>query len=465
MQGHVAIDQFALPRKNPPVVLEKLRPTPDAAILEVVLLPLLVPFVAWLMGRQDLFFLETAFPWMLLVPTLTASRYGSRYGLLSLLVMSSLSLLYVLVYQPALLTTVSQILVGSLLVVLVIGEMIQYWGKRTTQQAEEVEKYRQSASQSEQALQLLHISYSQLEEDLVSVNQSLASSLRLLDTSINQAQTPEGTDSGRAIKIAVQKMQEILKQYSWLEAAAFYRVNSSGKLHAKDIGSIGSMKPGMHQDPLVKEALRCKQAVSIKHDQLMQNRQLNTNLHAAIPLLDSKGTVWGVMAVAKMAPASLTQQNLNLLALLCNYVANLLDNSKRPATSAKLLLQEMYTALNVVLNTVKTATLITMEVKSSAETDEYKDYFVNKVRGANRIWSLQRNGSATLIMLLPMFNSQDYEQFESSLSSTFKKRFGKELPEAGITMTFNHIRHQMPRSALQNYLVSLGKFDNARLIR
>ena len=462
MQGHVVVENFSIPRPTNSAPLAQLRPKPETAIFEVIFLPLLVPLLAWLLGREDLFFLQTAFPWMLLVPTLTASRYGTRYGLLSLLVMSSFCLLYVLIFNPALLTTASQVLVGSLLVVLVIGEMIQYWGNRTETQAKELENYRLNASQSEQALQLLHISYSQLEEDLVTESQSLANSLRLLDTSVSSLNT---SNKAEALGIAIEKMKEILAHYPWLEAAAFYRMDKQEQLHPKSLGSIGLVSTDAYQDPLVREAVRCKQAVSVKNSQLIQKHQLNTKLQAAIPLIDCNGKLWGVMAVARMANSAMTQQNLNLLALLCNYVSNLLDNTQRPTSSAKKLLQEMYTALNVVLNTVRTATLITLTIRTTDDSAEYKDYFISKVRGANRIWRLQRAESTTLVILLPLFNVQDFKQFQDNLASRFTTRFGKDFSSAGISLKFNPIRHQMQRTELQKYLVSLGKFDDARLIR
>ena len=456
------MNNFALPN-NTPNPLSQLRPKSENAIIEVVLLPLLIPLLGWLMGRQDLFFLESAFPWMLLVPTLTTSRYGTRFGLLSLMIMASLSILYGLVFQPSMLVSIAQILVGSLMVVLVIGEVIQYWGKRNQQQAKTLDEYRQSARQSEQALQLLHISYSQLEEDLVVKNRSLAGSLRLLDISIHQ--TSGTTDSKVMLKLAIQKMKDILAQYPWLESAAFYRIDQQNQLHPQSLGSIGEVPTGTYNDPLLLEAVRSGKAISIKHNQLIQKRQLNTRLKAAIPMVDSNGTLWGVLAVSGIDNQDLTQQNLNLLALLCNYVANLLDNSKNPKSSAKRLMQEMHSALNVVLNTVKTATLMTMEIQEGQDSSEYKDYFIAKVRGANRIWRLKRKHSTTLIILLPLFNEQSFKEFQQSQSRNFTKRFGMDLPEAGITLKYSHIRNQIKRTDLQNYLVSLGKFEHANLIR
>ena len=306
-------------------------------------------------------------------------------------------------------------------------------------------------------------SLKELEEDLVSQNRSLSGSLRLLDTSIHQSAGT--TDNKVALKLATQKMKDILNQYPWLEAAAFYSVDQQNQLHPHSLGSIGEVPAGTYKDPLLIEAVRLEKAISIKHDRLIQSRQLNTRLKAAIPMLDSNGVLWGVLAVAEMDSKALTQQNLNLLALLCNYAANLLDNSRRPKTSAKHLMQEMHSALNLVLNTVKSATLITMEVQSSADSNEYKNYFITKVRGANRIWRLKRKDRTTLIILLPMFNDQSFKEFQGKQEASFATRYGKSFAQAGITIKYSHIRNQVQRPELQKYLVSLGKFDHASLIR
>ena len=462
MQGQVTLNNFT-PPFDATNSLSQLRPKSDNAIIEVVLLPMLVPIMGWLTGREDIFFLSSAFPWMLLAPTLTTSRYGIRYGLLSLLVTTCLSTLHALVFQPFQLTSLAQILVGSLVIILVIGEVIQYWGQRNQQQAKKLEEYRSSACQSEQALQLLHISYSQLEEDLVAQNRSLAGSLRLLDTSVHQ--TEDIVDNKVALKLAIHKMKDILAQYPWLKAATFYRVDQQKQLHPQSLGSIGEIPTATHKDPLLLEAVRSGKAVSIKHSQLIQKRQLNTGLKAAIPMLDSSGTLWGVMAVVTIDSNALTQQNLNLLALLCNYVANLLDNRKRPKSSAKRLMQEMHIAVNVVLNSVRTATLITVEVQNGSDSTEYKEYFIAKVRSANRVWRLKRQNSTVLIILLPLFNEQSFVEFQSTLATAFIKRFGKDLPQSGITLKYSIIRNQIKGTELQKYLISLGKFDHANLIR
>jgi len=49
MKGHVAVNNFSLPYDSTNA-LTQLRPKPENAIIEVVLLPLLVPFIGFLMG-------------------------------------------------------------------------------------------------------------------------------------------------------------------------------------------------------------------------------------------------------------------------------------------------------------------------------------------------------------------------------------------------------------------------------
>jgi hypothetical protein len=96
-----------------------------------------------------------------------------------------------------------------------------------------------------------------------------------------------------------------------------------------------------------------------------------------------------------MTSSAFIQQNLNLLALLCSYIANLLSNAQHSIPDSKRLVTEISTALDVVLNAVKSVTLMTVEIPPSDNQQEYQNFFASKVRGANRIWRLQKNYGVT----------------------------------------------------------------------
>ena len=452
----MAINTLTLTNKNN----ESLFGTLDTALIEAILLPIIIPALIWLFGREDIFFLQTAFPWLILIPILTATRYGTWYGLLSLIIFSAFCLLYVMQFQPELIQNAIQVLTGGLLLVILTGGIAERWKKQTQKQAQQLRDCRQNTNQSEQALQLLHISYSQLEEEMVTTTQSLAGSLRLLETSLEEP----GSRKDRLL-LVIEKMRSILQQYDWLETAAFYHINIKGELKTTPLGHIGVIPHDLYKDPLIAAAIKSKKSIRLNRKSATSSDFASSQLQAAIPMIDNNGHLWGVLAVQRMTSSTFIQQNLNLLALLCGYVANLLSSAQRPISDSKLLFTEISTALNVVLNTVKSVTLMTVEIPPSSHQQDYQTFFASKVRGANRIWRLQKSKGVTLIILLPLFNADNTKQWQQNIENAFSKQFDANFDDLNIKFSPIHFHKKVNKSSLKNYFNTINEFSHAHLIR
>ena len=434
--------------------------TLDTPLIEAILLPIIIPALVWLFGRADVFFLQTAFPWLILIPILTATRYGTWYGLLSLAIFSTFCLFYVMQFQSELIQNAIQVLTGGLLLVILTGGIAERWKKQTQKQAQQLKDCHQSTNQSEQALQLLHISYSQLEEEMVTTTQSLTGSLRLLEASLEQPRSKK-----ERLLLVVEKMRNILQQYDWLETAAFYHVNTKGKLNPTAIGRIGIILNNLHEDPLIAKVIKSKQSIRLNRKSATSPEFANSQLQAAIPMIDHNGHLWGVLAVQRMTSSTFIQQNLNLLALLCGYVANLLSSAQQPTPDSNLLFTEISTALNVVLNTVKSVTLMSVEIPASSQQNDYQTFFASKVHGANRIWRLQKNKKVILIILLPLFNANNTKQWQQNIENTFSKQFDNSFSDLTIKFSPLHFHKKVNESSLKDYFNSINEFSHAHLIR
>ena len=431
-------------------------------MLETILLPIVIPLIILALGARDIFLLETAFPWLILIPTLTASRYGTWYGLFSLSIFSLFCLTYTSVFQPSLFSVAVHILVGGLILVVFIGEMTQRWKQRNEQQIKLLKQQQINNSQSEQALQLLHISYSQLEEELVTTTQSLSNSLRLINISPEQRTLTKN----KRLQLAINKIQDTLQQYDWLESAAFFYIDNKGKISPKILGRIGVIPPNLHLSPLLSKVIESKKSISInKRSSPKRGIDNSQPLQAGIPLLDGNGHLWGVLAIHRMTPSIFMQQNLNLLALLCGYIANLLGNAQQAMSQSELLFLEIFTSLNVVLNTVKSLTLITADIQVSPHKDEYQNFFISKIHGANRFWLLQKGQKKTLIIMLPLLNKENISQWNKSIESSFKKQFAVNFKDANIILKPTYFDKKTLRSSLKKYLDNINEFDHAHLIR
>ncbi|MCK5919106.1 MAG: hypothetical protein KAG34_11800 [Cocleimonas sp.] len=452
----MAINTLALTNKNN----ENLLNTLNTALIEAILLPIIIPAIIWLFGREDVFFLQTAFPWLILIPILTATRYGTWYGLLSLAIFSVFCLFYVSQFQPELIQNAIHMLTGGLLLVILTGGIAERWKKQTQVQAQELKDCHKTTNQSEQALQLLHISYSQLEEEMVTTTQSLAGSLRLLEASLEQPRSKKDR-----LALAIEKMNSILRQYEWLETAAFYHVNTRGELRPTPLGRIGIIPYNLHQDSLIAEVIKSKRSIRLSRKLASSSDFANSQLQAAIPMIDNNGHLWGVLAVQRMTSSAFIQQNLNLLALLCGYVANLLSSAQHPVSDPKILFTEVSTALNIVLNTVKSVTVMTVEIPESSYQQDYQTFFASKIRGANRIWRLQKSKGVTLIILLPLFNADNTKQWQQDIENVFEKQFDANFDELTIKLSPIHFRQKVNKSSLKNYFNNIKGFSHAHLIR
>ncbi len=412
--------------------------------LEAVLLPLIIPALLWILGSQDILLLETAFPWLIIIPIIIAARYGTWYALLSLSVFSVLSISYTIFYQSNLFDKNLQVLAGSLLAVIFVGEKLHYWKQKYNNISQKLLDDNQTRDKTEQELQLLHIGYSQLEERFVTTTQSLSKSLRLIELSLLPP-----LDSKQQFKQAIDKLNDILNEYTWLEESVFYYVDKNNKINSKPLASKNNFMKDLHNDILIQQAIKTKRTVRIKDCHSLENRAI-TQLKVAIPLVDSRKRLWGVMAVVRITPSVFQYQHLNLLNLLCAYIANLLSASLHPITSAERLFLETSTAINIVLNSVKSVSLIRITIPLSAEHSKYKEFFNNKINGISRIWQLQKKDGVVLVMLVPLFKESNAAAWQKKLENSFYKQFSVHIKEVNIELTIQNFQRKKSRRLSKN---------------
>jgi len=410
-------------------------------LLESTLLPLVIPVLLWVLGVEDIFLLKTAFPWLIVVPVIIAARYGTWFGLLSLFVFAIASLSYTFLYQNDVFNRVFNILAGNLLIVIFVGEMLHYWKHKYNVTEQQILACDQDNEKISQELQLLHVAYSQLEENLVTTTRSVSNSLRLLEVSLQPA-----LDKKLQTKLAITKLHEILDEYQWLEESVFFYVNDEGVINPVPLASKARFLKDLHKDILVSKAIESKRAVISKENKKFLIDKDNSQLQAVIPLIDSRQHLWGVMAIVRMTPTIFKQQNLNLLSLLCSYVANLLSASERSITSAESLYNETSTAINIVLNSVKSVFFIRIHIPFNADHDRHKAFFVNKIKGISRIWQLQKKEEMVLVVLVPLFKRSTASIWQDQLEKSFVKQFSKYPRKANIKIFIKQFQKNVSRN-------------------
>jgi hypothetical protein len=263
---------------------------------------------------EDPFYITGSFTWPALAPFLMGLRYGFFYALFSsLLLLGALGIGYREGWIPSVEFPYVWA-IGVLIFSLLAGEFRDYWGRRL-EKLEASNRYRQvRLEEFTRNFYLLKVSHDRLEQQLAGSSSSLREALRRLYQEIAHARghglTPE---SGEL-------MLQLLIRYGHLQIAAVYPVTGN-----KPVARIGAFEDVRRNDPLIQRALTEKKLVSVQNEYLQKLNHLNTDLLLALPLIDSRQTLLGMVVVQAMPFFNFQPRTLRLLAILAGHMADMIQ--------------------------------------------------------------------------------------------------------------------------------------------
>lgn len=267
---------------------------------------------------EDPFYINGSFPWPVLAPLLMGLRYGFFYALVSaLLLLGALGVGYQEGWIPS--TEFPYVwAIGVLIFSLLAGEFRDYWGRRL-EKLEASNRYRQvRLEEFTRNFYLLKVSHDRLEQQLAGSSSSLREALRRLYHEIAHARgqglTPETGEL----------MLQLLIRYGQLQIAAIYPV-SNQTLGDNPVARIGAFDDIRGDDPLLQHALSEKKLVSVQNEYLQRMNDLNTDLLLALPLIDSRQTLLGMVVVKAMPFFNFQPKTLRLLAILAGHMADMIQ--------------------------------------------------------------------------------------------------------------------------------------------
>ncbi|MDY6840514.1 MAG: PelD GGDEF domain-containing protein [Pseudomonadota bacterium] len=267
---------------------------------------------------EDPFYITGGFSWPVLSPFLVGLRYGFFHALVSaLLLLGALGVGYREGWIPSAEFPYAWA-IGVLIFSLLAGEFRDYWGRRL-EKLEASNRYRQvRLEEFTRNFYLLKVSHDRLEQQLAGSSSSLREALRRLYQEIAHARghglTPE---SGEL-------MLQLLIRYGHLQIAAVYPVTGN-TLGDKPVARIGAFEDVRRNDPLIQRALTEKKLVSVQNEYLQKLNHLNTDLLLALPLIDSRQTLLGMVVVQAMPFFNFQPRTLRLLAILAGHMADMIQ--------------------------------------------------------------------------------------------------------------------------------------------
>ena len=273
-----------------------------------------------LLDRSDPFLLHRGFSWLVLAPLLAGLRYGSVSGIGC----GAVQALALAIAGRWGLTSVPggalEIVLGWLAAGLLAGEFRDAWVRRGERLQLLAGRLRIRHERLARAYHALKASHDRLQRGAPGRPSTLRDALdafrREAIDRIDDASW--GAVGGRILAL--------FSAHAFAHAATLHAVDGEGR-PGPAIASLGSCQ-GTEDDPLVREAARLGEVVSVREE------DAGSLVLAAVPLVDLGGRVHAVVAIHDMPFVAFHADTLHLLAVLGGHVGEVVSRALAPPLGA-----------------------------------------------------------------------------------------------------------------------------------
>jgi hypothetical protein len=380
----------------------------------------------------DPFWTGAGFPWLWLVVSLIALRYGALTGTAAVGV-ALLAWFLVMPDTGAAVFPRSHFL-GGLVLVLVAGEFSDVWNVRL-QRERTVNAY---LDERLHALThnhyLLRLSHERLEQELIARPQTLRESLAAL-------RQPMAEDLQRGLPLpGAQALLQLLAQSCRLESAGLHRIER-GRLLAEPVASAGTPQAAERGDPLVREALRSGLLLHVQAEDLGREADASRYLVCA-PVVSSAGRQVAALVVRRMAFAALSNETLQFLAVLLAYYADGIDETqvargvlaRYPDCPGEFAFELTRLRRVVAISGVQSALVAFVFQRGPTPPEEWHARITRLCRSVDVAWSIRGRTAPTLLMLLPLTGAAGISGYLERLGSVIRDQYGADFAQAGIAV-------------------------------
>ena len=293
----------------------------DAAVPEwlkwsevVVVTGLFLGLCFWA-NPEDPLYLNEHFPWPILGTLLVGLRYGFFAGLISALLALGFVGWFLQGHPDTDFPWVWS--AGLLCTGLLGGEFRDYWSRKL-QRAEAAHEYSLlRVKEFTRSFYLMKVSHDRLEQQLATSSGSLREALRRLYGELQAGSSRLNPENAGL-------MLQVLARYGQLQVAAIYSVKD-GRIADTPMASIGDFGEVAGSDPLLENAIRQVELVSVQTEFHSHLDRLDTDLLAVVPLVASDGELIAVCAIKAIPFFHFHQKSLRLLAILAGHMADMVQ--------------------------------------------------------------------------------------------------------------------------------------------
>lgn len=373
---------------------------------------------------EDPFYVSASFPWPVIAPLLVGLRYGFFLALVSaLLVIAGLGA-YLRLEAPA--ASFPYVwTVGILAVSLLAGEFRDHWDRQREKLQASNQYHSHRLEEFTRNYYLLKVSHDRLEQQLAGSSSSLREALRRLYGELADTGA-KGLDRNRA-----QAMLQLLVRYGQLQIAALYPV-SQGQAGSEPLARVGAYQPVSPQDPLLVHALAERTLVSVQTEYRQRKEALDTDLLAAIPLIDSEGRFVAICLVESMPFFSFEPKSLRFLAILAGHMADLISEQAQTPTEApqwRTLRRHMARVGRDASDFRLPGAAIAILARNGGHLRPLAEQVERMRRGLDIVAADQSDATALVVVLMPLTDELGRQGYLQRLEDELRQQLGTSLAE------------------------------------
>ncbi len=402
------------------------------AAAETLVIMALAIGVGFLINRQDPLFTAGGFPWLWLVSTIMALRYGTVIGILA---MGCALAGWLVLHDAAQLADAFPRLnfLGGLVLVMIAGEFSDLWNARL-KQGQAVNAYVDERLHTlTHDHYLLSVSHDRLEQELVAKPYTLRDmmfTLRQLmraDVARSTVATPLPAAAG---------VLHLLAQSCRFEAAALFAIDKA-RVGTNAAAKHGDFAPLESADPMLVAALESGQLTHVQSDPFVESDRPSRYLVCA-PIIASSGRLHGVLVVERIAFTSLTLETLQFVAVVLAYYGDSIDtvDSIEPMLAVYPQLppdfaSEMVRLQRLLANAFVRSSLVAYAAPADAAAEWFPR--IDRLRrDVDLAWQHAAGDKRALVLLLPLADVVGVAGYFERIARTLRERHGDIPASSGV---------------------------------
>lgn len=415
----------------------------NSAVLEVLIGMAVALGLAYMLQRNDPLLIDSQYPWLWLLATIFALRYGALLGVLAgLCIMAA----WWLLYDPAQYPVPTRLFAGGMIQLVVVGHCSDLWIGRLRRLNGANDYLDDRLSSLITNHYLLRASHEHMEREMLGRPATLRDAVAQLRVAARAKEDTHDVPDA-------QQLLDYVATICRVDQAAIFRV-TGGDIDPSALASVGADFVLVLDDSLL---LACVESQQLTH--LRSPDSENSAYIACVPIIANERGLIAVLVVRGMPFLALNTDNLQLLRTLSNYYVDGLSQTalvkgihqRVPACPEEFAL-ELGRVARMTNEAGIPSTLMAFRFPLEAPFESAVDFLRSERRTLDLIWDHATDQALIVFVLLPLTDTLGAHGYRLRIQRECQTKLGLDLDGADVCIDAVVVPAQAPGLALYRLL-------------